>query len=288
MHKLLFCCLIGTLLPACTERIDILTDNAAQRLVIYGKISTEAQAHTVSITRSTGYFSTEKPEGVTDARVTLTGSDGTGYTLDHSENGNYNTPPGFSGQEGVTYHLEVTLDFDGDGTPETYEATSFLPPKATIKGLRVVPSQAMKRVMEIQLTVDLPEKQNGIPNAYNLHFFQNGKALNDSLKNFTIFDDEHIITQRLDTFACYYLFEDEHDRKLQPGDSIAVIGDVITKEYADFLTEAQQEIRGSIPLFSGPPADVRTNIRCREKNIPVAGFFTAFSQDKMTVVYHGD
>jgi hypothetical protein len=279
------CGLVAALLLSCTERIDIRTDDAAPRLVVYGKISTDTMAHTVSITRSTGYFAAGKPEGVSDAEVKIFDDAGGEYLLFYQGDGNYRTHPGFSGVEGRTYRLEVTCDGDGDGVRETFEASSWLPIKGKVDGLRIVPSAIFRDALEIQLSADLPEKRNGIPNAYNIHFYQENKALNDSLKNFTIFDDEYIITQRLDTLACYYIFADDENIKLQPGDKIRVRVDVITKEYADFLTEAQQEMRGSVPLFSGPPADVRTNIRCRVKNISAAGFFTAFSFDEMDTVY---
>jgi hypothetical protein len=46
----------------------------------------------------------------------------------------------------------------------------------------------------------------------------------------------------------------------------------IGKDYYDFLIGAQAEIRGSNPLFSGPPANVKGNI-----NNGAIGFFSAYS-----------
>ncbi|MDR1120551.1 MAG: DUF4249 domain-containing protein [Dysgonamonadaceae bacterium] len=272
------------LLSACTERIDIHTDEAAPKLVIYGKISTDHQRQVVNITRSTGYFADGKPEGVHGAEVEVTSS-GRTYHFSYAGNGNYVSDANFSGEEGETYQLQVRLDFDEDGIQETYEASSYLPHRIRIDDIRIVPSRIFDQLIEIQLSADLPEKKDGIANGYNLHFYHNDRALNDSLKNFSTFSDEYINTRRLDTLTCYYISEKRDDVDLMPQDIIKVRVEVITRDYLEFITDAQNEISGSMPLFGGPPANVRTNIRCREKNMPVMGFFTAFSVDEIATMY---
>jgi len=46
----------------------------------------------------------------------------------------------------------------------------------------------------------------------------------------------------------------------------------INREYNDFLSDAQIELQGSNPLFSGPPANVKGNI-----SNGAFGFFSAYS-----------
>jgi hypothetical protein len=277
--------LAALLLSSCTERIDIHTDETAPRLIIYGKVSTDYQQQVINITRSTGYFADSKPEGVHGADIKITSSDNSNYRFFDAGDGNYVSNISFSGKEGETYQLQVRFDFDEDGIPETYEASSYLPHKIKIDGMRLVPSRISERLIEIQLSADLPEKKGGVSNGYSLHFYRNESTLNDSLKNFSIFDDEHINTRRLDTITCYYISKEKDGIHLNPGDKIKVRAEVITRDYLEFITDAQNEISGSIPLFSGPPANVRTNIRCKEKNMPVLGFFTAFSVAEMTTIY---
>jgi hypothetical protein len=48
--------------------------------------------------------------------------------------------------------------------------------------------------------------------------------------------------------------------------------DGITKEYFEFLIEAQAEISPKTPLFSGPSSNVKSNI-----SNDALGFFTAYS-----------
>ena len=59
---------------------------------------------------------------------------------------------------------------------------------------------------------------------------------------------------------------------LVPGDTVTVELNNMGKEYFGFLQEAQAELRGSNPLFSGPPANVKGNI-----SNGAIGFFAAYS-----------
>jgi hypothetical protein len=75
---------------------------------------------------------------------------------------------------------------------------------------------------------------------------------------------------------------DEDRAFIEPGDLVTVQVCSITKEYADYVQDVQSELRGSIPIFSGPPANVRTNIRAgigvARNDYTVCGFFTAYSK----------
>ena len=65
---------------------------------------------------------------------------------------------------------------------------------------------------------------------------------------------------------------DQDEEVLEPGDIVTVEMNSIGEEYANFLWDAQSEISGSNPLFSGPPANVKGNI-----NNGAIGFFAAYS-----------
>lgn len=75
--------------------------------------------------------------------------------------------------------------------------------------------------------------------------------------------------------------------KISSGDLLTLRVDAITKEYATFINNAQAELWGSDPLFSGPPANVETNIRSKtpSEQIRISGFFTAFSGDQASRMY---
>ena len=85
---------------SCTERIDIKTDDAPPRLVIYGYISTDTTQHSIQITRSAGYFTTESPEGLSHAIVTISDSNGNIISLTENDTvpGLYQTSPDVYGE----------------------------------------------------------------------------------------------------------------------------------------------------------------------------------------------
>ena len=62
------------------------------------------------------------------------------------------------------------------------------------------------------------------------------------------------------------------DEVLITGDTVTVEMNSIGTDYANFIWEAQSEVKGSNPLFSGPPANVKGNI-----DNGATGFFAAYS-----------
>ncbi len=285
-QSIIFFLLSLSVLTACTERIDIHTDDAPPQLVIYGYITTDMRMHTIQITRSSGYFATTKPEGISGATVQIVSDGGEVFDLTEDPNapGVYQTEYNVYGVEGETYTLNVSLDFDNDGNAEIYTASSYLPLPVQIDSISLAPAP-FEDMIEIRVSGYLPERQKDPQNYYSMHVYGNNVLLNDSLKGFELFDDKYLNTREIKNLACFYLDQGEEKTKIQPGDRITLRIDAITKAYADFINEAQSEARGSIPMFSGPPANISTNIRCVKGNVKVSGFFTAFSGRESSTVY---
>jgi len=277
--------LVITLVASCTERIDIKTDDAPPRLVIYGYITTDTMQHSIRITRSAGYFNTDRPEGVSRATVTISDNEGKVIPLveNDSISGLYQTAADVYGEEGKTYSLDVHLDFDGDGKPEHYSASAYLKHIHHIDSIRLAPSvfDFLPNMVDIRLFAkNTPTNEN--------HFFTIFVAINDSVVNSNInrfFVIDNAMFRGMSyiyDIPCYFLSQDP-DREyrneiLHVGDKVTLNMNAISKEYATFISNVQSEISVSIPIFGGPPANVPTNIRCIEpkEGTPVSGFFTAF------------
>ena len=266
---------------ACTERIDIKTDDAPPRLVIYGYITTDTIQHSIRITRSAGYFTTDSPEGVSHATVTISDSDGKIIPLAENDTlpGLYQTADNAYGEEGKTYTLNVLLDFDGDRISEHYQSSAYLKPINHIDSVGLQSSVLFKNMVEVLLYAqDLP----GETNYYSIFISINDSILNPTINSFFVMDNTLFKGQYMNGVACYYLNQDpdweDHNEILHAGDKVTLNINAISKEYAVFINTVQSEIRGSIPIFGGPPANVETNIRCVEPmdKIPVSGFFTAY------------
>ena len=273
-------------LASCTERIDIKTTASPPTIVIYGKLTTDVVYQSISITQSAGYFATTKPKGIEGATVMITTDDASFELFPKAgEPGVYETLDKLACVEGKTYHLSIQVDFDQDGQLETYTASSFLSPAPELEELVIVPSAItlFDDLLEVKLSANLPARDED--NYYSFHLYRNEESMTDSLREMSIYNDQFLNRARIDSLTCFYLPQDDESSKLVVGDSITLQVDAVTEEYATFITTAQAESRGSIPIFSGPPANVKTNIRSSNPNILPVGFFTAFSSRRIWCIY---
>ncbi|MDR1556624.1 MAG: DUF4249 domain-containing protein [Tannerellaceae bacterium] len=290
-HRTTFCaaaalaCAFLFAWSACEERIHIDTGTSAPHLVVYGYITTDTLRHTIRITRSSDYFSSDKPEGISGAVVSIRHKEEV-FPLRESElnPGLYQTEANVAGQVGETYTLHLALDFDGDGQTEIFEAESVLPPASHLDSMTVVPSVFSEQFLEVQIWGRLPEQDE---NYFSFHLYRNGQLVNDSLRGFSINNDEFLNKKDITGLAVFYLNQNRESNKLTSGDALTFRIEGITHEYATFILNAQAENRGSIPLFSAPPANVGTNIRSLSpaSGVRVSGFFTAFSQNRISMIY---
>ena len=276
-------------LLSCRERINIDTSASPSQLVIYGYITTDTTQQAIRITRSTGYFDTIVPSGVSHAVVSISSGDET-FALNESpdEPGLYLTSSGVYGIPGKTYTLHAQVDFNGDGNVEDYEATSYLPFPATLDSAAVSQPQSVLSDHNLQVEVwgKLPEESSGY---FSFHLFRNGIVVNDSLRGFNIVQDDYITTKTLESVPVFLLDQEDDTEKLSIGDTLVVQVESLTPEYATFIQDAQTELRGAIPLFGGPPANVQTNIQRLNPNSKtgISGFFTAYSKSSVSMVYNG-
>jgi hypothetical protein len=265
---------------ACTERIDIDVNNAPPQLVIYGSITTDTAQHAITVRRSSNYFSNSAPEGISGATVSISDGD-TVFVLTEnpSEKGVYLTAPDVFGVEGKTYTLKVAVNFNG--ITGEYEAASLMPYSVQIDSIALQQS-----VMGSITTVNtllygrFPPSRN---NYLNILAYKNEAIpLNGKLSKFNIIVSENSDNRVIDGAVCmnFRVGSDENRAFIEKGDYVNIQVCSITKEYADYVLNVQKEQIGSIPIFSGPPTNVQTNIQALDASAktPVCGFFTAYSK----------
>jgi hypothetical protein len=266
--------------------MEIDVNDAPSQLVIYGTITTDTTQHAISVRRSSNYFSNTAPEGISNATVTLSDGEKTFILTENpSEKGVYLTTPDVFGTEGKTYTLKVAVEFNG--TTEEYEATSFLPYSARVDSVVFRQSGLAADIIAVMLYGMLPASAN---NYLNIVAYKNDTvSINDKLSEFNIIASENTDNRKINGAVCMYIrSEYDEDREyMEKGDLVTFQIRSITKEYADYVQDVQSESRGSVPIFGGPPANVRTNILpLNESNTaPVCGFFTAYSKTESSTVY---
>jgi len=268
--KNIFFLFILLLVPlcSCTERIDISLDESAVRLVVEGYLTTDTMSHKVLLSSTSGYFYNQSPQSVSGATVTI--SDGVNvYNLKEVATGVYLTSPSVHGIEGNTYTLEIKLKSQIGGYSE-YSASSMLNPVARLDSINLLfhPDWSSDGIWEVKCFVQDPVTID----FYRFLISKNDTMITDTLDEWLVTDDRFFNGYYVNGATVGYLDQRIKEERLIMGDTMLLEMNNIGEEYANFLWESQSEIRGSYPLFSGPPSNVKGNI-----NNGAIGFFAAYA-----------
>lgn len=263
---------------SCTEVVDIELDSTFTRLVVYGTITTDSVRHEVQLTTTTDYFFSEAPPSIENASVTVTfGNSSIPLQTSPERPGIYFFPEPTRGEPGTQYDLLIEgVDIDQDGETETYRASTIMP------GIAQPDSITVQRFISpffsgYQVAIWSPDPP-GV-NYYNFKLWRNNELLNRRLSDYTVQPDDLFQDNYIPGLPIGFLDDDEEDEAVFPGDTVTLEVNSITEAYYNFITEAQSEIFGNNPLFSGPPANVSTNL----ENGAV-GIFTAYSIARVSKV----
>jgi hypothetical protein len=252
---------------ACKEKIDIELKSTYVRLVVEGEISNEAKRHTIKITETSNYFSNEPQPKVSGAIVTINDGSNT-VTLTETSPGIYQTDSTYQGEIGKIYTLNIM--YNG----EEYTSSSMLKSVAPIDSI----SFGKDPFFPEQNTVNLWAQEPASTGDYYLWlYYVNGKLESDTLKEVMYASDEMVNGSYMNGFPIYMM-----DNTVQ-GDTITLEMKSINKEYYDFMNAFFSEVYGAGSPFSGPPSNVKGNI----KNITnsykdVMGFFIATAVSRKT------
>ncbi len=260
--------ILSILIVSCTEKIDIQLDDSYSRLVVDGSITTDTMSHSVVLTSTSSYFYNQPAPPVTGALVSI--SDGTqNFNLSETSPGIYRTSPDVFGIPGKVYSLNIKLA-NAIGGYSDYTASSTLNPVTPMDSvtLKFHPEWSKKGIWEVKCYVQEPPTVD----FYRFLLSKNQTMFTDTLDEWIITDDMFYNGNYTNGLPIGYLDQGSTEQGLRPGDTITAEVNSIGKEYFNFLMEAQTELFGSNPLFSGPPANIKGNI----SNGGV-GFFTAYS-----------
>ncbi len=272
--------ILALIVTSCSEKIDDLhLDNTYKHLIVYGELTNRPGKHWVKLTGSADYFSNAPAPSITGAHVFLSdGADTLEMTESATREGVYETYPGYRGTVGKTYYLFINnVDIDEDGTTETYQAESYLPPVNPVDSITFkYTDNSFISGWEVQIWAKDPEE---LKNYYSFKVWKNNVLLTDTLSEYIVQDDELFNGSFTYGITAQFLNDKDGSEKAVPGDLITFEIDGITGEYFDFVQQAQAESFGSNPLFSGPPANITGNI-----SNGALGFFTAYSVSKSSRV----
>lgn len=267
------------LASGCTEPIDIELDSTYARLAVEGYVNTDSLKHYVILSITSDYFSNEASPRVSDALVELS-FDGESMQLVENESvpGLYETPFAFRGSIGTTYDLEISqLDINQDGQEEQYHASSTMPGGAELEQveLRYYPTAVSSGYAVFMYAYHPTEQRDW----FGFKLEKNGVPLTNTLSEYGTLSDDIFDSGYFPGLPVGFLSDDESEQAVTPGDTITLELNCIDEAYYNFVNAAQLEIFGYNPLFTGPSANVTSNL-----NNEAFGIFAAYSIQRNSVI----
>ena len=254
----ILCLLTVVLLEQCTEKIDIKLANNQPRLVVEGMVTNEATVKTIRLSTTTDYFYTQVAPAVTQAKVTLTDDKTTVTLIENPANsGIYVTPAIYTGIPGAKYTLNVELQNAINGQ-KVFSASETMPKAYSPDSIQMIyhADYGKSGSWETQLYLQDPPGAN----FYSFRGYRNDTLVTDTLSNVRISDDKFYNDRYVKGMPTLFWSQEHASEKINVGDKIKLQVGSITKEYYTFLDELKQEVDPKNPLFSGPSANVSTNI----------------------------
>jgi hypothetical protein len=272
------------LLGACTEDFDISLTTSYVGLVVDGQITTDTTSHKVILSKSGDPLNKLPREYVSNAIVTIT--DGTN-TFNLSENPNqkglYETLPNVYGVPGKTYELNISnVDINNDGVMETYSATSQLRKENPIDSIKILSQVFNTDNKGWAINMYSQDIGGDTRNYYLIKVSKNGTLLTDSLQESSIASNSGFEGKYYSGITVYFLNYNKFDEKVALGDTITLELDGITEDYYNFIDAYEKEFFPKDPIFSGPSANVPSNIKPKEN---ATGFFAAYSVYRKSRIY---
>lgn len=248
---------IIVILSSCEEKIDLKLDSSYNRLVVDGEISSEIKQHQVKLSISTSYFYNESAPPAKGAIVSINDDQGNTYPLTEtpSNSGIYLTAPGVQGFPGRLYTLKISnLDINGDGKEESYEAQCLMKTAMIVDSITFSKVEGRPGFNKSNCAIngwgyDPPTAGD----YYMWKYLKNGKLETDTLKE-TTFQSDMIFNGKY--IPGVTMFE----INAQENDTIEVESIGITKEYYEYVVSFMLETVWVSGSFSGPPANIKTNI----------------------------
>ncbi len=277
------------LLPACKEVIELDTDNSAPVIVIYGCLTDEPGHQTIQVSSSAPYFDQEPNQGISGATVSILSSEGETILFQENDTvpGLYETIDLIAGVPGVSYSLSVEVDFNQDGIPETYTASTLMQTPVEIDSIRI--GHTVNKGYEgYQMYMYAQEPPT--TDFYLAKYEVNDSLVTAKISMYEVMKDDLINGQYLNGMSLMMFQDAAYEEKegndyeeemiyLREGDKVTLLFSRIEKGYFNFVRQSKKEMHGENPFFGGPSSNIATNISGGG-----VGYFTAFCVTRMTTV----
>jgi len=276
--------ILSMFVTGCTETIDdIHLDSTRPRLVVEGYISTDTVRQMVKLSILGDALKQEPIQVVSNAIITI--SDGTtvyNFVEDIFVKGTYYTTSKVYGVVGRNYTLQIkNVDINNDQVMEEYTAQSLIKGVNPIDSVHLVYNSSNNHDKGWSVNLYTMDPGQG-RNFYLIKVLKNNILLTDSIFKYSIGDNSGFEGKYYDGFPVYNLREAREDERLTPGDTVTVELYGINEDYYSFISSYISDYYPKIPIFSGPSANIPTNIKPIDDAV---GIFAAYSIKRKSVIY---
>lgn len=271
INRFIILSILAFAITSCTEDIDLELNNGYERLVVEGSLTNEAKIHEIKLSKTASYFSELQTQMVSNAEVSIT--DGTNtfiLTENPDKPGIYQTEPDVKGIPGNTYTLNIN-NAEINNKVENYTATCDMHEIASMDSIQL---EHMKKYKLYFVNVYAKDPA-ATKDYYLFNVYLNGNLYSDTISEQIVQSDDFFNGNYTYGITSQILY----DNDVEIGDTITFELAGITREYYNFILELQTESGFSIPLFSGPPANVSTNV-----SNGGLGFFSVYSVSKASTI----
>jgi len=279
---LVFCAIV---LFSCEEEVSISTrEDLPEKVVVEGRVTNEYKEHLFRLTSTSNYFDTNNinSSNISDAYIIEEGTSKI-FSLQKVDTGvgYYKTEP-FAGKIGENYNLQLIYK------DENYSASAYLNSVAEMDSISYLYVNNIiygGRVYLIKMSATEPQPAGHI---YTFNFYINDTLYNDELRLTSYQEDEFFNGLKLVDLDIAAIPQEEIklDSNIIRVEMLSISRDEFNFNNA-FLTETL----GNGSIFSGPPADVPSNIKNNSSDNNGLGFFAASAidvQEMILIKQHDD
>jgi hypothetical protein len=284
IQKLLLFVMAVLALISCQEEVTIdLYNSGNERIAVDGRITNVLKRHKIRLTRTRGYLENIKVPPLLNANAyILEKNSGKTYnlTLSDSVNGIYLTPE-FKGTTGETYSLIVHSDSN------TYEATTYMDTVTALDSIKY--EYEYSDLMQIgYYKIFMSAYDPPTTNYYRFSIF-----LNDTLVNYKITDASYTDDQLFNGYYMAYIeiYDMRQEWVRQHSNTLKVEILSMSKFEYDNINDYMSEIYGNGSIFTGPSANIPSNLKNMSGGLDGLGFFGAsavYTLEMPLIKSHGD
>lgn len=258
-------------LTACEKEVPIeLNDQKTARMVVEGRITNEKKAHAIRLTKTLSYFNSE-PAPVPETAEVYILEEETETRIDLSfvdDSLGYFETPVLRGEVGMNYSLFI------NDNGESFKATAYLDTVTKMDSINYLYEYINyfeQGFYKLRMSAFEPPPLGDV---YMFNIYKNDTLFNDRLVETPYQDDFLFNNTYLANIELMWMPQEEVTLDTN---TIRIEMLSISQEEYDYNNTFLNETYGNGSVFSGPPANIQSNLKNTSGGIDGLGFFGASS-----------